>query len=80
MDSASAVRAMVQRSGMSARAVSQAAGRSPDYLGSILYRGSSPSLSTAAELAAPCGYSLAFVPTASLPADALPIDPPGPTA
>ena len=75
MDTTSAVRAMVQRSGMSARAVSQAAGRTPDYLGSILYRGSSPSLATAADLAAPCGYAVALVPVADLPPSALVIDP-----
>ena len=80
MDFDTAARTMADHAGLSLRAVGAAAGRTPAYLPSVLSRGSVPSLTVAAELAAPCGYSLAFVPTASLPADALPIDPPGPTA
>lgn len=76
MDSTSAIRAMVERSGLSAREASTLAGRSPDYLGGILYRGSSPSLATAADLAKACGQVVAILPNDRVPDCAIVIDPP----
>lgn len=75
MDTDSAFRAMAAHAGLSLRAVAVASGRSPAYLSGMLAKGACPSLTTAADLAAPCGYVVALVPAASLPADALPIDP-----
>ena len=74
MDSSDALRAMVSRSGQSMRSVSVAAGRSPEFISGTVSRGSSPTLATAADLAAPCGYSLAFVPVDDVPPTALVID------
>lgn len=76
MDSSKAMKTMVERCGKSARAVSTEAGRTPDYLGSIFYRGSSPTLATAAQIADVCGYSVALTPKADVPPSALVIDPP----
>lgn len=76
MDFDQASRIMAASAGLSLRAVSQAAGRSAGYLPSVLSRGSVPSLEVAAELAKPCGYSLAYIPADDLPASALVIDPP----
>lgn len=81
MDTDSALRAMVAHSGMSARAVAVASGRSPGYLTGLLAKGTNPSIAVTAELAAPCGYAVALVPLASpLPLGSLVIDPPRPTA
>lgn len=75
MNSSDALRAMVDRSGLSMRAASVASGRSPEFISGTVSRGSSPTLATAAELAAACGYALAFVPTGDVPHGALVIDP-----
>ena len=76
MDDISATRAMVERSGKSMRTASVDSGRSPTWLGASMARGSALTLPVAADLAAACGYTLAFVPTGELPEGAIPIDPP----
>ena len=75
MDADSAIRAMVDKAGTSMRAVSLATGRGAPWLGSMLHRGTVPTLGVAADVAAACGYAVAFVPMADLPPSALAVDP-----
>ena len=51
-------------------------GKRPNYVSVYLNKGRDPSTATAAAMLAPCGYALAAVPVADLPASALVIDPP----
>ena len=75
-----ALRTLAKAAGYSLAELSRAAGRSGNYVASLLGRGSSPTLSTTALLAEAAGYSLAFVPRVDLPRSAIVIDSPRPLA
>lgn len=62
MDTHDAMRAMLERSGLTTYRVSVALGRHSSYVSTMLRRGSCPSADLLARLAAVCGYSLQLVP------------------
>lgn len=80
MDTLQAVRSAVKESGNSMRGVSEAIGRTPNYLNSTVRRselsGGGLNSPTLARVADTCGYSLALIPKGTEPPGALVIDPP----
>lgn len=52
------IRHMCERSGQSLRAVSLKMGKSPTYLSALITQGSTPTVTTLAEIARACGYVL----------------------
>ena len=76
MEPMDALRRAIDASGMSARAVSLAAGRSPNFASSTLSQGGRLTCESAALIAGPCGYRLALVPEREVPPGAIVIDAP----
>lgn len=70
------MRTVSDKAGMPLYQVSRAMGRNDNFISATLGRGSTPKADTLAAMLDVCGYSLAAVPHASLPDDALVIDPP----
>lgn len=62
MSSLEAIRAMLERSGLTAYRVAVRLGRHSSYLSTMLRRGSVPSADLLAKIASACGYSLLLVP------------------
>lgn len=71
------IKKAADNAGYSLRGVSQALGKSPNYIASSVGRGSNMQADTLAGALAVCGYALAAVPFDSVPPDALVIDAPG---
>lgn len=62
MTTEDAIREMAFRSRQSLRAISEKTGRTPNFIGATLSRGSVPKADTLAEIARACSYRLALVP------------------
>ena len=76
MDAIDAVKTAAAVSGTPITHIGPAMGKGRNYVSAIALRGSSPQCNTAAAMLAACGYSLVVVPSDSVPAGALVIDPP----
>ena len=61
MQADSVIRALVERSGMSYRAMSAALGKSPNWAGVTAQRGRVPKLDTVAAVADACGYDVDII-------------------
>lgn len=77
MKASDTIKKAAENAGYSLRGVSQALGKSPNYIASSVGRGSTMQADTLAGALGVCGYALAAVPLDSVPPDALVIDPPG---
>lgn len=58
MDAVTAIQGMVEVSGKSQREVSQEIGKVPTFIGTTVYRRSSPRADTLARIAEACGFQL----------------------
>ena len=76
MNTPNLIRQAVSQADISMISASRAMGKNDNYFASVVARGSTPKADTLAAMLGVCGYSLAAVPNASLPDDALVIDPP----
>ena len=76
MNTPNLIRQAVSQADISMISASRAMGKNDNYFASVVARGSTPKADTLAAMLDVCGYSLAAVPNASLPDDALVIDPP----
>ena len=80
MKTTEAIRAALQRAGVSARAASRIMNRSNTYVTSAVGQAermnADLTASTVAGIGAACGYVLALVPSGEVPPGALVIDPP----
>ena len=80
MHTTEAIRAMIRRSGKSARAISISMKRSETFVSSSLNQAermnADMNASTVAGIAAACGYALALVPVDQVPEGAVVIDAP----
>lgn len=80
MKTIAAITKIVEESGMSKRAVSEAMGRSGNYLASVIEqsqrKGGGVRSSTLSSIAEACGYSLVLVPAEKVDDGMLVIDPP----
>lgn len=61
MQSRDAIRELKARSGKSGVQISEELGKSPNWLGATISRGSDPQAGTLAAIAAVCGYRLALI-------------------
>ena len=70
MKATEALRRMVRNSGKTALQISKEIGRKPNYVSSLLHRGSTPTVETFASIAAACGAKLRL----ELPDETLDLD------
>lgn len=76
MKAMEAVKGAAKAGGVTYSAIGDAMGKRPNYVSVAINKGLTPQADTLAAMLAPCGYSLAAVPTDELPPSALVIDPP----
>lgn len=76
MKAIEAVKRAAAQAGMPTTHIGRTMGKRDNYVAAVASRGSTPQADTLAAMLDVCGYSLAAVPNASLPDDALVIDPP----